>query len=249
MLGKQFQARCHMVRFAAFFALLALALQAPAQMFSHGAPASAISPTADGREHGIPAGATSPTRRPFGVNPPLRTFNPRRPFHRRPFVVPVPIYTPFYGPGYDYGYPSAADPPTDQSAELAAQGTPDDSSASVASSEDALRMAYLQGARDALAQQREQLNSKPSPPKQEPSAADKPARRTTQDAKPEADDSPATVFIFKDGRKIETKNYAVMGTTLFDLSGPGVKKVQLTDLDTAATMKANDDRGITVKLP
>lgn len=239
-----------MLRFAAFSALLALALQAPAQTFSHGAPASAISPTADGREHGIPAGATSPTPRPFGVNPPLRTtFNHRRPLHRRPVIVPVPIYSPFYGPGYDYPYPSAADPPTDQSAELATPESSDDSSASVASSEDALRMAYLQGARDALAQQREQLSSKASPAKQEIPAADKPARRTTQDAKPEADDSPATVFIFKDGRKIETRNYAVMGTTLFDLSGPGVKKVQLTDLDTAATLKANDDRGITVKLP
>lgn len=236
-----------MLRFAALSALLALALQAPAQMFSHGAPASALSPTADGREHGIPAGATSPTPRPFGVNPPLR-FNHRRPLHRHPVVVPVPIYYPIYGPGYEYGYPSVADPPTDQSAELATPTSSDDSNASVANSEDALRMAYLQGARDALAQQRDQLSYKPSPVRQE-APADKPARQTTQDAKPEPDNTPATVFIFKDGRKIETRNYAVMGTTLYDLSGPGVKKVQLTDLDTAATIKANDDRGITVKLP
>src|SRR5215472_513084 len=238
-----------MLRLAAFFALLALALPAPAQMFSHGAPASALSSTPDGREHGVPAGATSPTPRPFGVNPPLRPpiFNHRRPLHRRPVLVPVPIYFPTYGPGYDYGYPSPADPPTDQSAELATPETPsDDGNASVASSEDSLRMAYLQGARDALAQQRDQLTSKPAPARHDPPA---PARHTATDPKPEADDSPATVFIFKDGRKIETRNYAVMGTTLYDLSGPGVKKVQLTDLDTAATIKANDDRGITVKLP
>jgi hypothetical protein len=238
-----------MLRFAAFFSLLALALQAPAQMFSHGAPASALSPTADGREHGVPAGATSPAPRPPGVNPPLRTTFHRRPFHRRPVVVPVPFYYPsypIYGPGYENGYPSAADPPTDQSAELATPETSDDSNASAASSEDALRMAYLQGARDALAQQRDQLSAKPAPARRDPPA---PPRHTTQDPKPEADDSPATVFIFKDGRKIETRNYAVMGTMLFDLSGPGVKKVQLTDLDTAATIKANDDRGITVKLP
>lgn len=240
-----------MLRLAAFFAVLALALQAPAQMFSHGAPASALSPTPDGREHRAPAGATSPTPRPFGVNPPLRppTFNHRRPLHRRPVIVPVPLYYPSYptyGPGYEYGYSSPADPPTDQSAELATPETSDDSSnASVASSEDALRMAYLQGARDALAQQHDQLTSKP-PAKHDPPA---PARHIAPDPKPEADDSPATVFVFKDGRKIETRNYAVMGTTLYDLSGPGVKKVQLTDLDTAATIKANDDRGITVKLP
>jgi hypothetical protein len=40
-----------------------------------------------------------------------------------------------------------------------------------------------------------------------------------------------------------------MGQTLYDISSGVVKKVQLTDLDTAATIKANDDRGIVVKLP
>jgi hypothetical protein len=33
------------------------------------------------------------------------------------------------------------------------------------------------------------------------------------------------------------------------MSGPSLRKVPLTDLDTEATMKANDDNGITVKLP
>jgi hypothetical protein len=36
---------------------------------------------------------------------------------------------------------------------------------------------------------------------------------------------------------------------LFDFSGQALKKIQIEDLDSAATLKANDDRGILVKLP
>jgi hypothetical protein len=39
-----------------------------------------------------------------------------------------------------------------------------------------------------------------------------------------------------------------MGGTLFDFSGKMLKKIQLEELDSAATMKANDDRGVLVKL-
>jgi hypothetical protein len=240
-----------MVRLAALSALLALALQAPAQSFSHGAPALATSPTGDGRDHGVPAGATSPTPRPFGVNPPLRHVFSQRPprprrDHRPEVLVPVPIFYPTYptyGPGYDYAYPSVADPEVDPSAEAAPAS--DGSQAPVAPSEDALRYAYLQGARDALAQQQQEPSRlKPSPAKHDAAPA-----KSADDAKAEAESLPATLFIFKDGRQIETKNFAIMGTTLYDMSGPTLKKVQLTDLDTAATVKANDDRGITVKLP
>jgi hypothetical protein len=244
-----------MVRFAAVFAFLALALNAPAQTFSHGAPASVVSPTPDGREHGIPAGATSPTPLPPGVNPPLRPVfvgrhqvRPVRRDHRREVLVPVPIFYNSYGPLYDYGYPSPADPQVDPAADPDSASASSD--ASVGSSEEALRYAYLQGARDALAQEKERdkdsARMKPSPAKRDPFA---PAAKSAPDPKPEADSSPATVFIFKDGRKIETKNFAIMGTTLYDMSGPTLKKVQLTDLDTEATMKANDGNGITVKLP
>jgi len=67
-------------------------------------------------------------------------------------------------------------------------------------------------------------------------------------ASPVEDKSPATVFIFKDGHQMETRNYAIMGGTLFDFSGKTLKKIQIDELDTAATMKANDDRGVVMKL-
>ena len=262
-----------MVRLAALSALVALALQAPAQivthgapasalsptpdgMVTHGAPASAISPTPDGREHGAPASAISPTPLPPGVNPPLhpvfshRPTRPLRPGHRHTVLVPVPIFYSTYAPGYDYAYPSVADPQVDPSADPEAAS--EESAAPVATNEEALRYAYLQGARDALAQEKDKekdkdsARAKPSPAKRDPFAS---AAKSNPDPKPDADSSPATVFIFKDGHKIETRNFAIMGTTLYDMSGPSLRKVPLTDLDTEATMKANDENGITVKLP
>jgi hypothetical protein len=71
---------------------------------------------------------------------------------------------------------------------------------------------------------------------------------TAQPSAPADDHTPATVFIFKDGHQLETKNYAIMGGTLFDFSSKMLKKIQLEEIDSAATVKANDDRGVTVKL-
>ena len=72
--------------------------------------------------------------------------------------------------------------------------------------------------------------------------------RAAAPAAPAEDKSPATVFIFKDGHQMETRNYAIMGGTLFDFSGKTLKKIQIDELDSAATMKANDDRGVVMKL-
>ena len=66
---------------------------------------------------------------------------------------------------------------------------------------------------------------------------------------PRENNSPKTVFIFKDGHQIETRNFAIVGQTLYDFSDSGLKKVQLSEMDKDATVKANDDRGIQVKLP
>jgi hypothetical protein len=241
-----------MLRLVFYVAFLLFLVPAQAQVFP-GPPASVTSPTADGRLHGVPASVLSPTSPQFvpgrravviGSGRPLRPFGTPR--HRQIFV-PVPLFYPIYGAGYDNAYPSVADPSVGQSGDPApAQNAGNDSD--VAGSEDAVRRAYMQGAHDAMAQQqadsrygqhymdsRESVRAKPQP------AASKP------DPVP-VDDSPAAVFIFKDGHQVETRNFAIMGQTLYDFSGSSLKKLQLTDLDAAATVKANDDRGITVKL-
>ncbi len=255
-----------MSRFVFITAFLALALQSSqAQLFSHGVPASVTSPEPDGRQHGVPASVVSPTQLPFGVNPPLRQgFHVQGPLRRfggpgrshRPLFVPVPVFYSYYTDG---GYPSAADPyvpdaPADQAA--APQSPQAQADRGADRGEDELRAAYLQGARDALTQQRDSrygehyMDSRERGRPTSPATEKKP--RSQDDAavsKPAAEDkSPATVFIFKDGHQLETRNYAIMGETLFDFSDKTLKKIQLNELDTAATTKANDDRGVAVKL-
>jgi hypothetical protein len=63
------------------------------------------------------------------------------------------------------------------------------------------------------------------------------------------DPVPATVLVFRDQRKEEVSNYAIVGQTLWSYSGQRAKKIPLADLDVAATQKANDDRGVTFRVP
>ena len=62
-------------------------------------------------------------------------------------------------------------------------------------------------------------------------------------------DQPKTVLIFKDGHQVTVMNYAIVGTTLYDLSDGRQKKVALAELDLPATVKQNDERGVEFLLP
>jgi hypothetical protein len=81
---------------------------------------------------------------------------------------------------------------------------------------------------------RSELNSRPQP---------------AQPAPEPVTNQPNTVLIFKDGHQVEIANYAIVGSTLYDLSDGRSKKVQLADLDLPATVKENDDRGVEFQLP
>jgi hypothetical protein len=60
---------------------------------------------------------------------------------------------------------------------------------------------------------------------------------------------PATLLVFKDGRTVEVGNYAIQGSTLFDLTPGHRRKILIADLDLDATRKQNDERGVTFQLP
>jgi hypothetical protein len=64
-----------------------------------------------------------------------------------------------------------------------------------------------------------------------------------------ADPAPLTMLVFKDGHKLEIGNYAIVGSTLFDLTPGHSRRVPLSDLDVDATKKENDDRGIVFEVP
>lgn len=86
-----------------------------------------------------------------------------------------------------------------------------------------------------------------------PPARNIPRRQPAQraDADPPAPEPPQepTLLVFKDGRKIEVGNYAIVGATLFDLTPGHPRKVALADLDLDATQKQNDDHGVVFRLP
>ena len=57
------------------------------------------------------------------------------------------------------------------------------------------------------------------------------------------------VLVFKDGHQMEVQNYAIVGSTLYDLTPGRNHKIAPDDLDLAATAKQNDDRGIDFEMP
>jgi hypothetical protein len=58
-----------------------------------------------------------------------------------------------------------------------------------------------------------------------------------------------TVLIFRDRHQKEVTNYAIVGQNLLDLTPQHHEKIPLANLDLPATTKANDDRGVTFRVP
>jgi hypothetical protein len=60
---------------------------------------------------------------------------------------------------------------------------------------------------------------------------------------------PATVLVFRDQHKQEIQNYAIVGHTLWSFGSPRTEKIPLSNLDLPATIKANDERGVSFHVP
>jgi hypothetical protein len=76
-----------------------------------------------------------------------------------------------------------------------------------------------------------------------------PAPRSAQRETQGAPVVPDTVLVFRDQHKQEVKNYAIIGQTLWNFAPQRTQKIPLSDLDLPATTKANDDRGLTFRVP
>jgi hypothetical protein len=70
-----------------------------------------------------------------------------------------------------------------------------------------------------------------------------------QHAEERTESTPATVLIFRDERKQEVQNYAVVGQTLWIFAPQRTEKIPLSQLDIPATAKANDERGVDFRVP
>src|SRR5712691_10341804 len=76
------------------------------------------------------------------------------------------------------------------------------------------------------------------------------ARQAALQPRPAVEDKTATtILVFRDGRRSEVQNYAIVGQTLWVFSEQRARKIPVSDLDLAATKKANAERGVEFLLP
>src|SRR6266478_721408 len=76
------------------------------------------------------------------------------------------------------------------------------------------------------------------------------ARQAAPQARPSAEEKTATtILVFRDGRRSEIQNYAIVGQTLWVLTEQRARKMSIPDLDVEATRKLNADRGVEFRTP
>ncbi len=216
---------------------VALTLTATAGAQINGMPASVTSPGFGGRQvNGVPPSVTSLGPRGYtpahptccfrGVTPQTPHTNPD--FHHHPRNTPLAwggVYAaPYYG-YYDSGDDVASDSPADQY-----NGGP---------------TIFDRRGSGAAPPASASYPARPS----SYSAQGQPTDPAGQDDSASASDQPQTVLVFKDGHQVEVANYAIVGSTLYDLSSGHRQKISLSDLDLSATSKQNDDRGIDFEVP
>jgi hypothetical protein len=57
------------------------------------------------------------------------------------------------------------------------------------------------------------------------------------------------VLVLRNGKRIEVRNYVIVGNQLVNLSGTGPRRIAISDLDVDATWRVNDDRAVSFGLP
>ena len=127
-----------------------------------------------------------------------------------------------YPPEYAYGYPSAPPQPV----------YVDDSNSRELSLQVERLSDEVETMRDE--ERRRDENRPASQPQSKPAAQD---------------DSPNAVLIFRDGRQLSVRNYAVVGNTVWVLSEHAANKFAVSDLDINATEQANAKNGVEFRLP
>jgi hypothetical protein len=220
----------------ALLILLALSatLVAPAHAQVNGTPASVTSPGFGGRAiNGPPASVTSVGPRGFASNAPV-AFSPTH-IHHTGDLHPHRHHSSDYIPPVAYAVPVP----------YAADGGPTENDNAQNDASDDDRDPNYQGG-PTIFDRRGSGAASYIPPLQNVPRAH--AVQADDDVPPDPPQSP-TLLIFKDGRKLELGNYAIVGQTLFDLTPGHARKVALADLDLDATQKQNDDRGVSFQIP
>jgi hypothetical protein len=211
----------------------------PVKAQVHGVPPSVTSIGPNGRSVAPPPSVTS--MGPFGWQaPPKRFFFPHSPFFKNrfgansfrvdhrglngaivPYYIPYPVYAYPDESMYDQGM-YGNDPQAQQQ-----MMTPD-------------------GTGVAPPQVQPFVAGTAVPPQPAAPPAPPPAPYAPS---PEVAAQEPTVLVFRDGHRIEVTNYAIVRDELINLSGNGPRRIKLEDLDLPATVRTNDDNGVTFRLP
>lgn len=176
---------------------------------------------------------------------PLRSYVPRREHHRERQAAPLygGYYYPYYG--YDYGY---ASPVYEEDNSSVPCGGTFNNCPGYVQSEGAPPSEYYYrpraGADSVLDGSRYGEHYTDG---REPSPAPSQPQGVVTTNGNENNETP-TVLIFKDGFQREVTNYAIMGQYVFVFSGDR-RKIPLSEIDIAATEKANEERGTEFKIP
>ncbi len=120
-----------------------------------------------------------------------------------------------------------------------------DSSSSYSYDEDRARELALADEMNALSVQEQRLREQDDRQREQDSYAQRPLAR--EEVHPAV--LPATVLVFRDRHQQEIRNYAIAGGTLWVLNEQAAKKIPLAQLDLAATVKMNEDRGVDFQVP
>ncbi|HYL14974.1 MAG TPA: hypothetical protein VEV41_18170 [Terriglobales bacterium] len=76
------------------------------------------------------------------------------------------------------------------------------------------------------------------------------ARQAALQPQPSVEDKiAATILVFRDGRRREVQNYAIVGQTVWVFTEQRAQKMLVSDLDVEATKKENAGRGVEFRLP
>ncbi|HLW52580.1 MAG TPA: hypothetical protein VKW06_07030 [Candidatus Angelobacter sp.] len=207
-------------------------------------------PAAPARVGGGLAAGRPAIGRPTGAVRPSSSFRSARSgrlivgngrFHRRPFFGRRDCFDGFHcrnrfllnsGLFYPYGYP-LFDPFYGDTYSQPAQEAVQNDNRDATSMELALEVQRLSDRIDEMQQQERQQ------------AAPRPQQQGSITAQPPAD---STAFVFRDGRRITTQNYAIVGDNLYVMNAHTPKKIPLADLDKAATDQANATNGVDLRL-
>jgi hypothetical protein len=109
--------------------------------------------------------------------------------------------------------------------------------------------AYLAQRNSDLAREIDQLRDEVERLREEQASREQARQAALQPRPPVEEKAPTTILVFRDGRRSEIQNYAIVGQTLWVFTERRAHKMPVADLDLEATKNVNDDRDVEFRLP